>query len=105
MGRGFRRRSPALAIACLALFAALGGSVYAATKIDGRSIRVKSLPGNRLAPGSLPGNRLKAGDGAERGAGAGLDRRRPDRRRHASARCPAPLMPRAPRAPAAPRPR
>jgi hypothetical protein len=61
MGKGLRRRSPALLIACLALFAALGGSVYAATKIDGRSIRVKSMPGNRLAPGSLPGNRLKQG--------------------------------------------
>lgn len=59
MKRGFRRRSPALAIACLALFAALSGGVYAATKIDGRSIRVKSLPGNRLALRSLPGNRLQ----------------------------------------------
>jgi hypothetical protein len=59
--RGFQRRSPALLIACLALFVALGGSVYAAARIDGRSIQVKSLPGNRLAPGSLPGNRLKAG--------------------------------------------
>jgi hypothetical protein len=58
-----RRRlpSPALLIACLALFVALGGTVLAATKIDGRTIRVKSLPGNRLAVGSLPGNRLQSG--------------------------------------------
>jgi hypothetical protein len=55
------RPSPALVIACLALFVALGGTVLAATKIDGRTIRVKSLPGNRLTPGSLPGNRLQAG--------------------------------------------
>lgn len=55
------RPSPALLIACLALFVALGGTVLAATKIDGRTIRVKSLPGNRIAPGSLPGNRLQTG--------------------------------------------
>jgi hypothetical protein len=48
-------------VACVALFAALGGTVYAAKKIDGRTIRVKSLPGNRLRPGSVPGNRLKPG--------------------------------------------
>jgi hypothetical protein len=55
------RPSPALVIACLALFVALGGTVLAATKINGRTIRVKSLPGNRLAVGSLPGNRLQKG--------------------------------------------
>jgi hypothetical protein len=53
--------SPALVIACLALFVALGGTVLAATKIDGRTIRVKSLPGNRLTVRSLPGNRLQQG--------------------------------------------
>jgi hypothetical protein len=56
-----RRPSPALVIACLALFVALGGTVMAATKIDGRTIRVKSLPGNRLAPRSVPGNRIVPG--------------------------------------------
>jgi hypothetical protein len=61
MSRGLGRRSPALLIACVALFAALGGTVYAAAKINGKTIKVKSLPGNRLAPGSVPGNRLKAG--------------------------------------------
>ncbi|HTR76028.1 MAG TPA: hypothetical protein VMH33_12315 [Solirubrobacterales bacterium] len=56
------RPSPALLIACVALFVALGGTVVGATKkIDGRTIRVKSLPGNRLQVGSLPGNRLKPG--------------------------------------------
>jgi hypothetical protein len=58
---GWRRPSPALLIACLALFVALGGTVLAATKIDGRTIRVNSLPGNRLTVGSLPGNRLRTG--------------------------------------------
>ncbi|HEY2478469.1 MAG TPA: hypothetical protein VGI17_07045 [Solirubrobacterales bacterium] len=56
-----RRPSPALVISCLALFVALGGTVLAATKIDGRTIRVKSLPGNRLEVGSVPGNRLEKG--------------------------------------------
>jgi hypothetical protein len=55
---GWRHPSPALVIACLALFVALGGTVLAATKIDGRTIKVRSLPGNRLEPGSVPGNRI-----------------------------------------------
>jgi hypothetical protein len=58
---GWHRPSPALLIACVALFVALGGTVLAAKKIDGHTIRVKSLPGNRLAVGSVPGNRLHQG--------------------------------------------
>jgi hypothetical protein len=58
---GRLRPSPALVVACLALFVALGGTVLAATKIDGKTIKVKSLPGNRLEIGSLPGNRIAPG--------------------------------------------
>lgn len=61
MSRGFRRQAPALAVAIVALVAALGGSVYAATKIDGHTVKVGSLPGNRVVPLSMPGNRLKPG--------------------------------------------
>lgn len=63
MRQGIWRQSPALALAAVALFVALGGTVYAAkqAKLNGRAIRVKSLPGNRLKPGSVPANRLKAG--------------------------------------------
>lgn len=61
MSRGMRRRLPVLIVAGLVLVAALSGTVYAAGKINGKSIKVKSLPGNRLAPGSVPGNRLKPG--------------------------------------------
>jgi hypothetical protein len=61
MVRGSRRRSPALLIACVALFAVLGGTVYAAAKIDGHTIKPKSLPGNRLALRSVASNRLKPG--------------------------------------------
>lgn len=63
MRQGNWRGAPALAIAVLALFVALGGSVYAAkkTRIDGRTIRAKSIPGNRLKPRSIGANRLKPG--------------------------------------------
>ena len=61
MRQGLRRQSPALAVAILALFVALGGSVYAAkrARINGKAIRAKSLPGNRLKPHTVPGNRLR----------------------------------------------
>lgn len=63
MRQGIRRSSPALVVAVIALFVALGGSVYAAKKarIDGRAIRTKSIPGNRLKPRSIAANRLKPG--------------------------------------------
>jgi hypothetical protein len=61
MGRGLRRPSPALFVSLIALFAALSGTVYAAGRIGGKAIKVKSLPGNRLRLHSVPGNRLKPG--------------------------------------------
>jgi hypothetical protein len=61
MSRGIWRQAPALAVAIAALVAALAGTVYAAAKINGHAIKVKSLPGNRLAPHSVPANRLKPG--------------------------------------------
>ncbi len=61
MRQGIRWPSPALALATIALFVALGGTVYAAGKINGKAIKVKSLPGNRLKPHSVPVNRLKPG--------------------------------------------
>jgi hypothetical protein len=50
-------------VSLLALFIALGGTVYAAKKarIDGKAVKVKSLPGNRLKLRSIPANRLKPG--------------------------------------------
>ena len=58
---GGLRRAPMLVAMGAALLAALGGTVYAAGKVNGRTIKVKSLPGNRLAVGSVPGNRLRPG--------------------------------------------
>jgi hypothetical protein len=46
-------------IACLALFVALGGSVYAAGKISGKQIKRSSLPGNRIKPKTIQPNRIK----------------------------------------------
>lgn len=61
MSRGIWRQVPALVVAAVALMAALAGTVYAAGKINGHSVKVKSLPGNRLALHSVPANRLKPG--------------------------------------------
>jgi hypothetical protein len=63
MRQGIWQSSPALVVSVIALFVALGGSVYAAKKarIDGKAIRAKSIPGNRLKPRSIPANRLKPG--------------------------------------------
>jgi len=46
-------------IACIALFVALGGSVYAAGKISGKQIKRSSLPGNRIKPKTIQPNRIK----------------------------------------------
>jgi hypothetical protein len=61
MSRGTYRQVPAVVLAIVVLVAALGGTVYAAGKINGHAVKVKSLPGNRLALRSVPGNRLKPG--------------------------------------------
>jgi hypothetical protein len=47
-------------VACLALFMALGGTVYAAGKINGKQIQPSSIPGNRLKASSVAAKQLKA---------------------------------------------
>jgi hypothetical protein len=61
MKQGKRQNAPALGVSLLALFVALSGTVYAAARINGRAIKLKSLPGNRVKPHSIPANRLKRG--------------------------------------------
>jgi hypothetical protein len=51
--------SPAMIVALLALFVALGGTVYAASTINGKSVKKNSLPGNRIKQKTVTGNRLK----------------------------------------------
>jgi hypothetical protein len=47
-------------VACLALFMALGGTVYAAGKINGKQIQTSSIPGNRLKASSVATKQLKS---------------------------------------------
>jgi len=53
------RPSAAMVIAMLALMAALGGTVYAASKINGKSIKKNSIPGNRLKKQTVTGKQIK----------------------------------------------
>jgi hypothetical protein len=46
-------------VACMALFVALGGSVYAAGKISGTQIKSNSIPGNRVKAKTLTGKQIK----------------------------------------------
>ena len=46
-------------VALLALFFALGGTVYAAGKLSGKQIKPNSLPGNRVKKNTLTGAQLK----------------------------------------------
>lgn len=62
MSRLKRSLSFSNVIALLALFIALGGSVYAASnKIDGAQIKAKSLPGNRIQPNTVTAAQIKKG--------------------------------------------
>jgi hypothetical protein len=54
-----RRHLRTNAIAYLALFAALGGTAYAASQINGRTIVKESIPGNRLKHNTVKGPQVK----------------------------------------------
>jgi hypothetical protein len=45
-------------IALLALFVAIGGTGYAITKINGKDIKRRSIPANRVKPNSLTGKQI-----------------------------------------------
>lgn len=57
--RHIPRPSASMVVALLALFVALGGTVYAASSISGKSVKKNSLPGNRIKQKTITGNRLK----------------------------------------------
>lgn len=62
MSRIGKRLTFSNVVALLALFFALGGSVYAASnKITGTQIKPKSIPGNRLKPQSVTATQIKNG--------------------------------------------
>jgi hypothetical protein len=46
--RSIRRPSPALIVSCVALFAALGGTSYAAVKITGKEIAKRTITGGNV---------------------------------------------------------
>jgi hypothetical protein len=53
-----RRPSAALVVALVALFAALGGTGYAAATLSGRDIQRRSIPANRIVPNALGGGQV-----------------------------------------------
>ncbi|MBS1870751.1 MAG: hypothetical protein JSS99_13940 [Actinobacteria bacterium] len=53
-----RRPSAALVVAIVALFAALGGTGYAAATLSGRAIQKRSIPANRIVPNALTGKQI-----------------------------------------------
>ena len=53
-----RRITFANVISLLALFMALGGTVYATGVINGKTVKKESLPGNRLRPDSVTGKQV-----------------------------------------------
>jgi len=55
----WRRPSPAMIMALIALFVAFGGTVYAGTKISGKTIRKNSEPGNRIKKDTVTGKQVK----------------------------------------------
>src|SRR5688500_6987479 len=60
MLRAFRSRpSPAMVVALLALFVALGGSGYAAVQFNVQSIKTGAVPGRRLERNPVTGRQVK----------------------------------------------
>lgn len=51
--------SPAMVIALIALFVAIGGTGYAAVKIDGKNIENRSVAGKKLKNGAVTGKQVK----------------------------------------------
>lgn len=55
----FRRPSPALVIAMIALFVALGGTGYAASQLNGKSLKNGSVTGKKLKNKTITGAKVK----------------------------------------------
>jgi hypothetical protein len=58
-GVRFQRPSPAMAVALIALFVALGGSGYAAVKISGANLTNRSVAGKKLKKSAVTGKEVK----------------------------------------------
>jgi hypothetical protein len=51
--------SPAMVVACVALLVALGGTGYAATKINGKTLKDRSVPSAKLKRDSVSGSEIR----------------------------------------------
>jgi hypothetical protein len=58
-GMRFHRPSPAMAVALIALFVALGGSGYAAVKLNGANLTNRSVAGKKLKKSAVTGKEVK----------------------------------------------
>ena len=54
----FRRPSPAMIVALVALAVALSGSAYAVSQINGSTIKRRSIPGDRIRNNALTGTQI-----------------------------------------------
>ena len=54
----FGRPSPAMVIACLALFVAIGGGAYAAARIDTQDIKSEAVTGSKIAKRTIKSSRI-----------------------------------------------
>jgi hypothetical protein len=54
----FGRPSPAMAVACLALFVAIGGGAYAATRISTEDIKKEAVTGPKIAKRTIKSSRI-----------------------------------------------
>jgi len=69
MRRYVRRPSPATVISLIALFVALGGSSYAAVKINGKSIKSNSISGSKLKDNTITGKQVNEGQAGQGAVG------------------------------------
>jgi hypothetical protein len=54
----FRRPSPSMIVALVALAVALGGSAYAVSRISGTAIKLRSIPADRIRRNALTGTEI-----------------------------------------------
>lgn len=59
MRRAFPSPSPAMVVALIALFVALGGSGYAAVQLNGKNLKNGSVSGKKLKRNSVTGRQVK----------------------------------------------
>ena len=59
MRQMFRRPSPAMVVAIVALVTALGGGAYAASRVDTKDIAKQAVTGSKIAPNAVKGKKVR----------------------------------------------